>query len=421
MSGPKSADYDLTAERRRLLAEQRCVNKLKSKIEKYASCSAYAQSEMALYAAHASESLQVASTDHHCFELLTEFDTVIKALKATFEHANMMNDTFSLTECLEKIKNLKAKKESLLSNIKFADSQNISMLKKEYDHQLKETMSTDFGSIKSKSQSELEELLLQMQNKLTEVKMLPNLSEELCCEIDDVKKRTHDFKSISLLRNFNAITVEPLVKRCEEYTKQYSEFEELSIEYQSLCEAEQIKPQVFQCCQEESHRLKGMIEELRSSSIQAEEQAYISNAIDEVMMEIGYQLIGNRSVTKKNGRRFRSELYTFSEGTAVNITHSSNGQIAMELAGIDTTDRQPTDAESNLLCTEMENFCVAFSEFEKRLAEKGVISKHISLLPPTSEYAQIININDYEIQKTTNFSELRANKMTAVKKANRME
>ena len=376
---------------------------------------------MALYAAHASESLQVASTDHHCFELLTEFDTAIKALKATFEHANMMNDTFSLTECLEKIKKLKAKKESLLSNIKFADSQNISMLKKAYNHQLKETMSTDFGSIKSKSQSELEELLLQMQNKLTEVKMLPNLSEELCCEIDDVKKRTHDFKSISLLRNFNAITVELLVKRCEEYTKQYAEFEELSIEYQSLCEAEQIKPQVFQCCQEEIHRLKGMIEELRSSSIQAEEQAYISNAIDEVMMEIGYQLIGNRSVTKKNGRRFRSELYTFSEGTAVNITHSSNGQITMELAGIDTTDRQPTDAESNLLCTEMENFCVAFSEFEKRLAEKGVISKHISLLPPTSEYAQIININDYEIQKTTNFSELRANKMTAVKKANRME
>ena len=93
----------------------------------------------------------------------------------------------------------------------------------------------------------------------------------------------------------------------------------------------------------------------------------------------------------------------------------------MEPAGIDTTDRQPTDAESNLLCTEMENFCVAFSEFEKRLAEKGVISKHISLLPPTSEYAQIININDYEIQKTTNFSELRTNKVTAVKKANRME
>ena len=333
----------------------------------------------------------------------------------------MINDTFSHTECVEKIKKLKAKKESLLSNIKFADSQNISMLKKAYNHQLKETMSTDFGSIKSKSQSELEELLLQMQNKLTEVKMLPNLSEKLCCEIDDVEKRTHDFKSISLLRNFNAITVEPLVKRCEEYTKQYSEFEELSIEYQSLCEAEQIKPQVFQCCQEEIHRLKGMIEELRSSSIQAEEQAYISNAIDEVMMEIGYQMIGNRSVTKKNGRRFRSELYTFSEGTAVNITHSSNGQITMELAGIDTTDRQPTDAESNLLCTEMENFCVAFSEFEKRLAEKGVISKHISLLPPTSEYAQIININDYEIQKTTNFSELRTNKVTAVKKANRME
>lgn len=155
--------------------------------------------------------------------------------------------------------------------------------------------------------------------------------------------------------------------------------------------------------------------------MQADEQEYISRTIDEVMLEMGYDLIGDRTVTKRSGRQFHSELFTFSEGTAVNITRSSSGQITMELAGLDSSDRQPTDDESDVLCAEMESFCGAFSEFEKRLAKKGVISKHISILPPTSEYAQIINVNDYELSGNADYTELKANKKTGTEKAKRME
>lgn len=168
-------------------------------------------------------------------------------------------------------------------------------------------------------------------------------------------------------------------------------------------------------------RIQVIIEEIRSASVKADEQEYTSKAIDEVMIEMGYKLIGDRTVTKRSGRQFHSELYTFSEGTAVNITRSSNGQITMELAGLDYSDRQPTDDESDMLCAEMESFCGVFSEFEKKFAKKGVLSKHISILPPTVEYAQIINVNDYEINENADYSELRANKESRTENVKRME
>ena len=47
----------------------------------------------------------------------------------------------------------------------------------------------------------------------------------------------------------------------------------------------------------------------------------------------------------------------------------------------------------------MQVFCGDFSEIEQRLLKKGVVlSERISLLPPDSEYAQIINTTDYEMK-----------------------
>ena len=167
--------------------------------------------------------------------------------------------------------------------------------------------------------------------------------------------------------------------------------------------------------------MKQNMTEIQTELEKSEEQAYISRSIDEVMLEMGYSLIGQRSVTKKSGKKFRNELYTFSEGTAVNITYSASGQITMELAGLDLSDRLPDADESRLLCEEMESFCGKFTEFERRLAEKGVFSKHISILPPSSEYAQIINTNDYQMNQTASYTEIKSRRRTGSRKSGRME
>jgi hypothetical protein len=128
-----------------------------------------------------------------------------------------------------------------------------------------------------------------------------------------------------------------------------------------------------------------------------EEQAYISRCVDEAMQEMGYSVLGNREIVKRNGKRFRNELYLFDEGTAVNVTYSSDGQITMELGGISTDDRIPSGEECTSLASDMRTFCDDYCEIERRLRQKGIVAKRISILPPDAQYAQIINVSDYNL------------------------
>jgi len=154
--------------------------------------------------------------------------------------------------------------------------------------------------------------------------------------------------------------------------------------------------------------LEEKIAEMEQQLIHSREQEYIAACIDEVMVEMGYDLIGQREVTKKNGKHFRNELYTFNECTAVNVTYSSDGQIAMELGGLSDEDRIPSAEETDVLVEEMEEFCADFKEIERRLSEKGVVLKsRIALSPPAAEYAAIINVGEYTLAKGKHVSKLR--------------
>lgn len=141
------------------------------------------------------------------------------------------------------------------------------------------------------------------------------------------------------------------------------------------------------------------------------------------MEEMGYTVIGSREVTKKNGKHFRNELYTYGEGTAVTVTYSSDGKIAMELGGIDSKDRLPDAHETSVLCESMEQFCDDFKEIEKRLIAKGVVlADRISLLPPSAEYAQIINTADYHMtERTETLQTKKQRRITTKRKALRKE
>ena len=129
------------------------------------------------------------------------------------------------------------------------------------------------------------------------------------------------------------------------------------------------------------------------------EQEYIASCLDEVMVEMGYDLLGNRTVVKKNGRRFKNELYSFGNNDAVlNVTYSDDGKISMEVGNADKSDRVPTSYEAEKLVDEMKEFCSDFAKIENKLQEKGVLLKtRISHLPPTADNAQVINISDYDI------------------------
>lgn len=65
----------------------------------------------------------------------------------------------------------------------------------------------------------------------------------------------------------------------------------------------------------------------------------------------------------------------------------------------------------------MSEFCGDFQEIEKRLKEKGVIlANRISMLPPVEEYAQIINISEYEMTEEVDAFEVVSKKQSESKK-----
>ena len=198
------------------------------------------------------------------------------------------------------------------------------------------------------------------------------------------------------------MTVLPFVKKCKRYDEQLAEygeeFEELTSKHRYYSEYLGLPVVQFVFSMDKLETLKQEVTELEHQCEQLEEQRHISESLDEVMRDMGYHVVGSREVTKKSGRKFRNELYHFSEGAVVNVTYAANGQISMELGGVDTCDREPSEAECEALCDEMSEFCGNFQEIEKRLKEKGVVlANRISMLPPVEEYAQIINISDYEM------------------------
>ena len=221
--------------------------------------------------------------------------------------------------------------------------------------------------------------------------------------------------------NYYAMTVLPYIKRCkayEEQIKEYGEeFDELVSKHRYYSECLGMPVISFTFSMDSLNSLRHKVAELESQSAKIEEQQYISESLDQVMRDMGYNVVGSREVVKKSGRKFRNELYHFSEGSVVNVTYAANGQISMELGGVDTCDREPSEEESSVLCDEMVEFCDEFPEIERRLKEKGVVlMNRISMLPPAEEYAQIINVSDFNMTDKVDVLETASKKQTETRK-----
>ncbi len=236
---------------------------------------------------------------------------------------------------------------------------------------------------------------------------LPN---DLITETNNLIARLKVINTKTYLETFEKVSVKGLCQRIEEYQtrcaadlKQYIEKAEQYKALNKLINGESVPIPQFR----DTEELESAIADLERTLINQQEQVYISESVDEVLSEMGYDLIGRREVTKRSGKKFRNELYEFDEGTAVNVTYSSDGQISMELGGIAREDRIPSEAESDILTDDMKEFCKEFAVFEKKLRERGIlVGNRIALMPPDAEYATIINIEDYDIAENKNIIEI---------------
>ena len=411
MSGPKTSRYTLTAAQRRALQEQRRreleeqrrrerISKAKSKLA-LLSAKTYGLSNITEEALDQARLLNERTGSDNGFAVLkNQLSENTGNLVASIEKANESDSVELLEQAVREAQQAFDDLSKLRGKLDGLVSKNKQQLHKDIMNSLDSVADVDFSKIQSPAERQLEQRKDEIANNLSNL-LSPIHNDELHDSIEKALKHLDEIDNPDFLSNFNAMTVAPLEKKCREYTALRQqigdEYDDLMIRYTVLCKEQKIIPQNIAFERGAVEKLDSLITELEKAADSADEQSYISRCIDEVMEDMGYKLVGNRSVTKKSGRHFRNELYSFSEGTAVNVTYSDNGNITMELGGVDTKDRMPDTLETERLTEDMGSFCGQYREFERRLAEKGVVSNHISLLPPEPVYAQVINVSDYDM------------------------
>lgn len=424
MSGPKSARYTLTPEQRRILAEAReRERKTKRELDKLQQHRGeLASLKEKLVAATTSIDMLVDRVgegneiQQSISKSITQIETIIQEAAGFSKQSGLE----SLQSFNTKAKTVEELTRKIIAQYESQSSEINAALSKNIEDSITEGMSIRIDDEIVNPQSHLESQKAKIKDVLHEIQS-SNVSSDLQKEGIIILERAQGITDDSFIDNYYAMTVLPYIKRCkayEEQIKEYGEeFDELVSKHRYYSEYLGMPVISFTFSMDTLNSLRYEVAELESQSAKIEEQQYISESLDQVMRDMGYNVVGSREVVKKSGRKFRNELYHFSEGSVVNVTYAANGQISMELGGVDTCDREPSEKESSVLCDEMVEFCDEFPEIERRLKEKGVVlMNRISMLPPAEEYAQIINVSDFNMTDKVDVLETASKKQTETRK-----
>lgn len=405
MSGPKSARYTLTPEQRRILTEarerERKTRREWDKLQQHKNELATIKGKLD------SATKNIDMLVDRIGDGKEEQQKIHKSISQIQSVIEVVT-TLSLDDGLEKLQaaNIQAKTiengaNGVISQYENQSREISSKLYENIEDSIADGMRIRFDEEIKELQTHLEQQREKIKELISDMQSL-NVGIELQEEGIAILEKAQEIVNDGFIDNFYAMTVLPYIKKCKKYNEQFAEygeeFEELVSKHKYYSEYLGIPDVTYVFSIEILEVLRREVTDLENQYVALEEQRYISESLDQVMRDMGYNVVGSREVTKKSGRKFKNELYHFSEGAVVNVTYAANGQISMELGGVDTCDREPSEEECSALCDEMVEFCDEFPEIEKRLKEKGVIlMNRISMLPPAEEYAQIINVSDYEI------------------------
>ncbi len=198
----------------------------------------------------------------------------------------------------------------------------------------------------------------------------------------------------------------------ENRAKRLKLYEDALLSYETACDMAGVAPLTSPSDLSLEDTIKWLEEkriETEASYLSLLEKKEIQIGLNEVMEELGYHVLAEKETVRKSGKKIHEEVFSFGEGTAVNITEAE-GQITMEIVGLDTSTRMPDETEEDYLEEEMVTFCAAHKEIEEKLKERGIVLKNrIQMNKPSREYARILNITAYD-QKSNNISMIQERK-----------
>lgn len=424
MSGPKSARYTLTPEQRRILAEarerERKTKRELDKLQQHRGELASLKERLAAATTSIDMLVDRVGEGNEIQQSISKSITQIEKIIQESAGFSKQSGLESLQSFNTKAKTVEELARKIVAQYESQSSEINAVLSNNIEDSITDGMLIRIDDEIVNPQSHLESQKAKIKDVLHEIQS-SNVSSDLQKEGIIILERAQGITDDSFIDNYYAMTVLPYIKRCKAYKEQIKEygeeFDELVSKHRYYSEYLGMPVISFTFSMDTLNSLRHEVAELESQSAKIEEQQYISESLDQVMRDMGYNVVGSREVVKKSGRKFRNELYHFSEGSVVNVTYAANGQISMELGGVDTCDREPSEEESSVLCDEMVEFCDEFPEIERRLKEKGVVlMNRISMLPPAEEYAQIINVSDFNMTDKVDVLETASKKQTETRK-----
>ena len=243
--------------------------------------------------------------------------------------------------------------------------------------------------------------LIQKINESLESLFSMALTDEMMKQLQLLKKNASEIQDVSYLGSFYQLVVLPFIEKCRRYNEYYDEhieeYEEYHTKYVVLSEKAGQIPEEMEFSEDALNFYRTETEKLEQSLLRDRARRQVMRTVDEVMRDMGYDLIGSREFTRKNGKTYSNKLFVYDQGTAISVMQSSDGMLTMELGGLDHEDRLPSDAEASKMSDQMVTFCTDYKRITDELIRRGLDIKRVSMPAPDPQYATIINLDDYTV------------------------
>lgn len=148
--------------------------------------------------------------------------------------------------------------------------------------------------------------------------------------------------------------------------------------------------------EQEVNRLKKELEE-------KEDYNYIVDSINEVMVEIGYDIISS-DVMKKVNRTIIDNIYNFDDNNVLNVFTSDTGTIMFEVTGISNEKKEMSSLDKLKIKESMDDFCDKYSVIKEKLAERGILFGKENLKPAEEKYARIRVVSEEKYKVSNKIS-----------------
>lgn len=259
---------------------------------------------------------------------------------------------------------------------------------------------------RSTEEQDFEKLLFTMEEEYEEIvndRAFFRLHKESMLRLEEICKKQQEYRSYRILREVYYGDFGKIKKAREKWHKKLDTwrepFEEAYIQYRASCNLLGRKPEHFylnpETVEEDVRLLNQKTKALQEENLLIQESREVTRILNEVMEEMGYQVLGTKDIAKKSGDKVHNTVFSYGEGSGIHVV--DNGErITMEIVGLDDADRDISQEEKEYLEEEQVHFCDSFHEIEKELEKRGVVLKQrVRMMPPSQEYASIMSMDSY--------------------------